>query len=403
LLLPFNPFSSKVWHYKKRVNSVLQEVNKMDKALRVLAIIILILAIVAMVFAQLSFDKRQVLLGRNSQFEEYVIKVAKTIEAVDAPEVAAPDLQKDVAEVADRELPNPDRDSILANYPAKYETQQLQTLDYSTDEKKRQLRTYYVLDAEGKKIRSSLDGQYKKDGPGSMMAILDEMLTRSMAQNAVLQKTRGELTKMREMLTKNIEEMNKMKADWRVTKRELTESRAECEKLKEEKAALEAQVAKLQAEKKELQAELENEKAEVERLKGEAAGLRETIAQQDKLIKDLKDRFQAKNLQLDKDEIIVTALSAGVKGKIVDANDEYKFVIIEFTDAAMVEMLGEERKNKLPQLELNVRRTGRQSASGEFVTRIKLSKFVKGKNLVVAEILSDWQQVPVEKDDVVFF
>jgi hypothetical protein len=87
----------------------------------------------------------------------------------------------------------------------------------------------------------------------------------------------------------------------------------------------------------------------------------------------------------------------------VDANDEYKFLIIELTDSAMVEMLGEERKNPLPQYELNIRRAGRQSASGEFVTRIKLNKAVKGKNLVVAEILTDWQQVPVEKGDVVFF
>jgi len=378
----------------------------MDKALRVLAIVILLLAIVAMVFAQMAFDKRQVLLGRNMLLEKYVINVAKSIEAADAPEVAAPDLQKDVAEVSDRELANPERDSILANYPAKYETQQLPALDYTTDKNRLQLRTYYVLDQLGKKIPTTIDGPYKKDGPGSMAAILEEFQTRALAQKAALEKTRSELTKMRELLTTQINEMNKMKADWRVTKRELTESRAECEKLKEEKAALEAQVAKLTAEKKELQAELENEKAEVQRLTGEVASLRDVITQQLKTIKELKEYIKTGGIGAgagkDK-EVAVAELTAGVKGKIVDTNDEYKFVIVEFTDAAMVEMLGDERKKKLPQLELNIRRAGRQSASGEFVTKIKLNKAVAGKNLVVAEILTDWQQVAVEKDDVVFF
>ncbi len=376
----------------------------MDKALRVLAILILLLAIAAMVFAQMSFDKRQALLGRNSTFEKYVINVAKTLESVDAPEVAAPDVQKDVAEVADRELANPERDSIFANYPAKLETQQLKALDYTTDDKKRMLRSYYFLDAEGKRVRSTLDGQYKTDGDNTMTVILEEFQARALAQKAALEKTRGELTKMRELVTSLVNEMNKMKADWRVTKRELTESRAECEKLKEEKAALEAQVAKLTAEKKELTAELENEKADVERLNGEAVIMKETIAQLEKKNKELKDYIKGIGVTGDgKGEAGVAALTAGVKGKVVDSNDEYKFVIIEFTDAAMVEMLGEERKMKLPQLELNIRRTGRQSASGEFVTRVKLNKAVKGKNLVVAEILTDWQQVPAEKEDVVFF
>jgi len=96
-------------------------------------------------------------------------------------------------------------------------------------------------------------------------------------------------------------------------------------------------------------------------------------------------------------------LSAGDKGKIIEANDELKFAIIEFGDDAMTEMVGSDRQNPLPQLEMNVRRIGRQSASGEFVTRIKLRQAVRGKNFVVADILSDWQQVTVEKGDVVFF
>ena len=377
----------------------------MDKALRVLAIIILLLAIVAMVFAQLSFMKRQVLLGRNSLFEEQVIKVAKTIEAADAPDVPTPDVQKDVAEVSEREVASPERNSVFENYPAKLETQNLATLDYSSDAKKRQLRSYYVLDAEGKYVLSDLNRLPKKDGPGSMAAILEEMLNRAIAQKAVLEKTRGELTKSRELVTTLVTEMNKMKVDWRVTKRELKESRDECEKLKEEKAALESQVAKLTADKKELTAQLADAKADIDAKAVEIATLKESIASQEKMIKELKERIRPGSQPVGPggSEIAVSQLTSGIKGKVVDANDEYKFIIIEFTDEAMVEMTGAERANPLPQLEMNVRRSGRQSASGEFVTRVKIRQAVRGKNLVVADILTDWQQVPVEKADVVFF
>jgi myosin heavy subunit len=405
LLLRFTPFSSKVSTLQKTRKLCLIEVKKMDKALRVLAIIILVLAIVAMVFAQLSFMKRQVLLGRNSMFEEQVIKVAKTIEAADAPDVPAPDVQKDVAEVTEREVANPERTSVFENYPAKLETQNSATLDYSSDAKKRQLRSFYQLDAEGKYVLSTLDGKPKTDGPGTMAEILAEMLNRSIAQKAVLEKTRSELTKSRELVTALVTEQNKMKADWRVTKRELKDSRDECEKLKEEKAALEAQVAKLTAEKKELAAELADVKAEIEKKDIEITDFKERYAQLEQKYKDL-----IKNTRPGRQEtgpgagdIGVSQLTAGVKGKVVDANDEYKFVIIEFTDDAMVEMMGPERANPLPQLEMNVRRTGRQSASGEFVTRVRIRQAVRGKNLVVADILTDWQQVPVEKADVVFF
>jgi hypothetical protein len=407
LLLLFTPFSSKVSTLQKTRKLCLIEVNKMDKALRVLAIIILILAIVAMVFAQMSFMKRQVLLGRNSMFEAQVIKLAKTIEASDAPDVPAPDVQKDVAEVSDRELANPERSPVLENYPAKLETQNLATLDYSGLEKRRQLRSFYVLDTQGKPVMSELDGKPKKDGPGSMAALLEEMLTRAIIQKAGLEKTRGELTKVRELITTLVTEQNKMKADWRVTKKELKEARDEAEKIKVALAEKEAQVAKLTAEKKEMALEVADAKAEAVKKDGELVALKEQVTQLAKINKELQDRMRpgpgglvpgAGGL-----ESSVSQLTAGVKGKVVDSNDDYKFVIIEFTDEAMVELIGPERQNPLPQLEMNVRRTGRQSASGDFVTRVKIRQAVRGKNLVVADILTDWQQVPVEKADVVFF
>ena len=84
-------------------------------------------------------------------------------------------------------------------------------------------------------------------------------------------------------------------------------------------------------------------------------------------------------------------------------DDNLKFVVVDLTDAAMTELIGEQRDRPMPQVELMVRRPGFKSLSGEFITRIKFRQVLRQKNLVVADILIDWQQSPVAKDDVVFF
>jgi hypothetical protein len=45
----------------------------------------------------------------------------------------------------------------------------------------------------------------------------------------------------------------------------------------------------------------------------------------------------------------------------------------------------------------------RKNAQGDvYVGRIRLRQAVAGKNFVIADILGDWQQMPVEPGDVVF-
>jgi len=69
----------------------------------------------------------------------------------------------------------------------------------------------------------------------------------------------------------------------------------------------------------------------------------------------------------------------------------------------MTELLGPNREGSLPQVELMVRRPGLKSSSGDFVTRIRLRQALRQQNLVVADILIDWEQSPIEKNDVIFF
>jgi len=377
----------------------------MAKVLRVLVIIILILSAVSLFFAIKLFEKRELLTKRNSVLEEQFIKVAKTIEAADAPDADAPGVMKDISEVSDRELANPEKQAMLDAYPIKLEQQNLPTLDFGNTEKRLQLRSFFAVDAEGNYVLDPVDNKPATKGPGTMQELMDQLFERAKAQQASLNKTRAELTKMREQFTGSVDDINKLKTDGRAAKVELTGEKEKVAALTTEKEELETRVTKLNAEKKELSAELADAKNSIETLNEEKVTITEELAKSREQIKLLEERLKGGGNRPAGDTQLAagTAPTAGDKGKIIEANDELKFAIIELSDDAIAELLGPERENALPQLEMNVRRTGRQSAAGEFVTRIKLRQAVRGKNFVVADILNDWQQAPVEKGDVVFF
>ncbi|NLC79908.1 MAG: hypothetical protein GX748_01845 [Lentisphaerae bacterium] len=377
----------------------------MAKVLRVLVIIILILSAVSLFFAIKLFEKRELLTKRNSVLEEQFIKVAKTIEAADAPDADAPGVMKDISEVSDRELANPEKQAMLDAYPIKLEQQNLPTLDFGNTEKRLQLRSFFAVDAEGNYVLDPVDNKPATKGSGTMQELMDQLFERAKAQQASLNKTRAELTKMREQFTGSVDEINKLKTDGRAAKVELKGEKEKVATLTTEKEELETRVTKLNAEKKELSAELADAKNSIETLNEEKVTITDALATSREQIKLLEERLKGGVNRPAGDTQLAagTAPTAGDKGKIIEANDELKFAIIELSDDAIAELLGPERENALPQLEMNVRRTGRQSAAGEFVTRIKLRQAVRGKNFVVADILNDWQQAPVEKGDVVFF
>lgn len=380
----------------------------MDKVLRVLVVLILIISAVALFFATQLFNKRELLTKRNQAFEELFIKLAKTIEATDAEEADAPSVLKDVSEVTDRELANPEKTSMLEGYPVKLEQQNLPTIDFDSTDKRVQLRSFFAIDGEGKYELDPVDHKPRAHGPGTMQELTEQLLERAKTQQATLNKTRSELTKMREQFATTVGDVNKLKSDGRVTKVELKGEREKVVSLTEEKSELEGRVAKLNTEKRELNAEVADLKDETEQLKEEKVTLVEDLTKSKEYAKQLEERLKTGSgtqFGAQRDSIASTGAtpSAGDKGKIIEANDELKFAIIELSDDAITELMGPEREGGMPQLEMNVRRTGRQSAAGEFVTRIKLRQAVRGKNFVVADILNDWQQAPVERGDVVFF
>ena len=379
----------------------------MGNVLRVLVIIIMLLSAVSLFFASELYKKRELLTKRNNVLEEQVIKLAKTVEAADAAEADAPAVEKDTSEVSEREITNPEKLNLLEGYPIKLEQQNLPTLDFGSNDKRLQLRSYFAIGADGKPELDQVDQRPRTRGPGTMEEILGQLFDRAKVQQATLNKTRAELTKMREQVADSVTEINKLKIDGRTAKTEAKTERDRSALLASDKTELEARITKLNAEKKELSAEVADAKGEVEVLREEKTTLVDDLAKLNEKYQEAIKRNPAAGSgsggPVQDLQTVASAPTAGDKGKVIEANDDLKFAIIELSDEAIAELLGSERQNALPQLEMNVRRTGRQSAAGEFVTRIKLRQAVRGKNFIVADILNDWQQTPVAKGDVVFF
>ena len=98
----------------------------------------------------------------------------------------------------------------------------------------------------------------------------------------------------------------------------------------------------------------------------------------------------------------ITSLPAGNKGKLIEVDNENMFAIVEFSDAALKELKGDDLRTPVPQLEFGLRRTGFNGPAGEFVGRIRLRQEVKGKNYVICDILGAWEQASAEVGDLVF-
>jgi len=383
----------------------------MGKLLRVLVVIILILGGLALALAILLFDRRELLIGRTWTLEEQVIRIAKTLEAQDPADQPQPNLPgRDVSSVTSRELDNPELSTFWDTYLHKLEQENLPTIDIGTEEKRLQLRSFYRYepgpDGKPKKVLDPLSGKPSTKGPGTMAELLDQVFERAKAQNALLNRVRAELKKVRNELVDTITELNAVKKQGRTDKKTIDNLRADVARLEDEKRALERQKERLEEEKKELAAELAEAKAEIAKLKEEVESLKKTVTQMDKEIKRLLGIINKPIIGADGQPVpsnVIAKLSPGDKGKIVSSDTKLKFVVLELSDEFMVEMLGPSRDGQLPQIEMMVRRPGMKSASGEFVARIRLKQVIRDQNLVVADTLIDWEQVPLEKGDVVFF
>ena len=382
----------------------------MNKALHALVYLILVLAVVALVFELNLYKKRELLGDRNRSLENFVVSFAKTIETDDAQKPATqPEINKDVQAVEAKAVENPDMENLLDDYPINLEQTNLETFKWDNAKDRLQLRAYYKLDpVTGEPVPDPAN--YNKpstEGPGTMSELLNKLFDRATKQQANLNKTRAELSNMRSKLEATVTELNKLKQDDRADKVTIEELKAKIAQLEEAKANLEEQVQQLKSQIEELNGEITSLKDEVQHAKDDTEAVKEELEKEKKKSEQLKKMLIAERnirakIPQGGGQTSATTLTTGEKGKLVSANNDLMFAVVEFTDAAMKELLGPNRDGALPMLELDIKRKGFKGPAGERIGRIRLRVAVEDKNFVIADILGDWEQEKAQAGDVVF-
>ena len=384
----------------------------MNKLLHAIVYLILIVAVAALVFEKSLFDKRTLLGDRNRAMEDYIVRLARTIEKADAPRpMTVPEAKKDISPIEARQLDTPEMENVLEEYPAQLEAQNLETFNWDTSAVRLQLRQLYMLGPDGQPVPDAAN--YNKPmtkGKGTMAELMDQLFERAKIQQATLNNTRAALIEIRGKLEAIVSEYNKLKPDARLLRMTEDELKQKISQLGQEKQTLEEQITKLKSRVEEQTGEITSLKDEVSTAKDETEAAKEENAALEKKIKQLQKLMQQIAQQNQntgaasgsQGGTAVTSLPAGEKGKVSAVDNKLMFCVIEFTDEAMKELLGPERQSALPALTLGVRRKGFKGPAGEFVGKVSLRQSVSGKNFVIADILGDWSQSPVEKGDVIF-
>lgn len=396
----------------------------MNKAVYALVCVILVLAGMGLYYEYNLFQKRSLLSDRNAQLESAIVSIAKTIEANEAPSAQLDvDIRVDKSPCDAKELSSSDItwETVLGNkYDLKFEhvpdpknkSEQVAfvDLDKPGDDgkaKRLQLRNHLALDANGQPVPDDVNpGQFKTTGAGTAADLIDQLVDKAAQQHELLDKTRIELTAMRERIPGIVDDHNRLKKELRQEKINVEEQKEIVSKLEGEKADLEDRVAKLQGQIEELNTEITSLKDEVQAKSDELEAAREDVNAQiekvDQLTKMLVELQNARTgQQTAQGSTSAATFTFGDKGTIAAVNNEIFTVILKLDAAALTELIGEDRAKPLPLLELAVKRPT-ADGKGEYIGKVQLRQYVKGKDYVIADILEDWQQNDFQVGDVVF-
>ena len=337
----------------------------MNKSIYIFAYLFLLLAGAALFFEIQLNGKRAELTDRNRMQEDYLVKIAKTIEKVEPDKNASFEIQKDASAVENKDIA-PEMENILDEYPASLEQSNLET--YNWENSRDLLRSIYVIDPmTGKPM---MDGNQPQTRGSDEQKLLEQLFNSAKEQQTRLNNTRAQLAEMRKKLEEVVQELNKIKPEARKDKVTI-----------------------------DLRDEVQTAKNETEAAKEELTKEQKKTEQLKMLVKELIAEANARASKGGRSA--VTSITNGDKGKIVHADNNFMYVIVEFSDEAIKELKGEDFSRPLPMLELSVRRNGYAGQAGELVGRIRLRQEVKGKNFIICDILGEWEQAKLEKGDII--
>ncbi|MCL1887652.1 MAG: hypothetical protein FWF96_02120 [Kiritimatiellaeota bacterium] len=394
----------------------------MGKALRVLIIFIFLLGVGALVFAWMLYEKRLEFSERFNKFQKALAQLAAVVER-EAPDKKAAGTsyeERDISDVTSRDVANPQRHNFWDQYINVFEENSPEMFVWGENEQ-RQIKKLFLTqpDANGneQKVRNEIDPQnnkYRMDGPGTMQALLDSLVKRSKEQYNTLIETRDQLKRLREEYNKTVAELNSRKAEGRRDKKTIDDLLADKERLEGEIASLKRTISNLEQEIKELKDEIVEWKEKLLKKEKEYEALDLKTQQYVAQIDVLKDQIEKLKKQIigdfktdivDDDEWL-KVLPPGNNGRVVFVVNDLNFVVLQLDEsfARLPKVLGENLdKLELEGIPLGIRRPGFDSPSGEFITRVRLRQVSRDKLLFIADILTDWQQAPVEVGDIVFF
>lgn len=375
----------------------------MGKLLRISVILILLLGGLALTLAILNHNKRELVVGRTQKMEDTLLRIAATIEREESEPGDPPDFpSRDTSPVSAQILETPDRSRFWNSYNRHLEESGLPTYNLRSAEKQSQLQRYFAEDEEGNRLRDPRGG-FLARGEGTMHELLDSIQERATRQYNSLNRTRSQLANLREEHVRTIEELNREKSTRRENLVHIREQDDELAARQQEIRELSGRITRLEGDKRELQLEIAERDEEINRRQEIIQNKEAEIAR----LKEAMERDAARRPGIAEavriDPGVAQAFTHGEKGKIISVDQNWGFVITELTPEFMTELLGPEHDQPLPGVELMVRRTDFKGPAGEFVTKVRLRQMVPGHNIVVADVLADWEQAPPRKGDTLFF
>lgn len=375
----------------------------MSKILHVFVYVFLALAVGGLYFESQLNAKRKTLTDRNRLQEDYIVRIASTIENAEPNKDVVAKLEVDSSPVEAKIIDTPDTENVLEDYKQYLEQDNLATYSWENQAIREQLRTVYVLDAEGNPV---MDGDRPlMKGQGTEDELLAKLLASCQTQQEKLNNTRAELKSLRERFDPLVAELNKLKPEARQDKVTIEQKNKKIETLEGEKSELEKQIVKIKSQIDDLNSEITSLKDEVTTAQEEANAAKDDLAtaleNNKRLNNMLKEALVAAGGTRGGGNTVNT-LPTGDKGRIVSADNENMYAIVEFTPEAMKELKGKDANAPLPVMEVAVRRPGYVGEAGEFVGRLRLRQEVPGKNYVICDILANWEQDKLKEGDVVF-
>ncbi len=378
----------------------------MNKAVHALVYVILAVAGVALYFEMKLFEKKELLTDSNEQLRKCIVDLSSYIEAENAPQGAALEAKQDVSPREAREVDDPEMVNLLEKYNSQYEATNIKCLDWGNAQSA-QLRRLYALDAEGNKQPDQANpGKFIMEGKDTAAELIKQIVGRAKYQKDTLKETRKELSVVRTKLQELVADYNELPKEIRLNKIEIEKKNKEIETLTAEKTKVETDLENSKKEVEDLKADVASLKDEVSAAKDETEAAKEDLEKSKKLVETLLSRLKNQS----SGPRPVTGgpvagggqLTSGDKGKVASVQNEKLFVIVQFEDAALDELIGSERNGALPPHEMLVVRPAKGEGGKErIVGKIRLRQWTPKSNLVVADILKDWQQEPIEKNDVV--